>query len=127
LPWHSSVHSPCCLGQPSGVVTFDSAVAVGAVAAVVVAVAVGHTATLDVTATMATVVAGEVATFGSKGSHRMMVSGDVADPGPDPYSSTVTLGALDQTASVAAWLKPETPLGFAGWGNPSTTEASSES
>jgi hypothetical protein len=127
LPWHSSVHSPCCLGQPSEEAAFDSAVAVDAVAAAVVVVAAGHTATWDVTGTVATVVAGEVATFGSKGSHRMMASGDVAGPDPGPYSSTATLGALDQTASAAAWLKPETPLGFAGWGNPSTTEASSES
>jgi hypothetical protein len=76
---------------------------------------------------MATVVAEEVATFGSKDSHHRTASGGAVGSDSDPYSLTVTLGASDQTASAAAWLKPETPLGFAGWGNLSTTEAASES
>ena len=128
LPWHSSVHIPCCLGQTSGVATFGSVAVADVVAAAavgVVLVAAGHTVTWHATATTAMAEAEEVATSGSKGSHHRMASDDAADQGP--YSSMVSFGASDQRALVVAWLKLGMPLGSAGWGSRSTTEASSGS
>ena len=67
----------------------------------------------------------EVATSGSRGSPHRMASDDAA--GQDPCSLTVSFGALDQKASVAACLAPEMPLGSAGWGSQNMTGASSGS
>jgi hypothetical protein len=54
-----------------------------------------------------------------------MASGDAV--GQVPCSSTVSFDASDRQALVVAWLKPEMPLGSAGWGSQSMTEASSGS
>jgi len=54
-----------------------------------------------------------------------MASDDAVDQGP--CSSRVSFGASDRQALVVAWLKPEMPSGSAGWGNQSTTGASSGS
>jgi hypothetical protein len=121
---HSSVRNPCCLDQTSGVATSDSAAAADVVA-VAVLVAADHTATLHATATMAMAEAEEAATSDSKGSHHRMGSGDAAGQGP--CSLTVSFDALELKASVAAWLRLETPLGFAGWGSRNKTAASSGS